>query len=450
MKILLALHQFPPVGTGGTEDLARWTARALVARGHDVEILSAVPRRRGEAVAVPPLGIRADGVPVHFVASTSANLSTLARIGLEYDDLGVGRAFGDRLDALRPDLVHFYHLSGLTASAVGAVVARGIPCVFSATDFWVECPTVQLMLPDGSLCEGPDEDRGNCVRHLVANRLPAGVDTRWVSAMTGAAKWAARVPGQHRLQQAWKALQARSPRMREAFDTIDVVLAPTAYMRSRLIRLGMAESRIHVVPYGVAPPDPKRVRMVERADGDERLRIAFVGSLSPSKGAHLLLEALAGIRDLPAEVSLWGGRTDESYARRLDALAAADPRVRLAGTFAEGEFGAILAWADLLVIPSLWYENAPLVLLEALAHRCPVVVSDVPGLTEPLRAAVDGWEFRRGDVGDLAQRLVWAAGHRSALTAVREAPRPTRTIADYMNDLMLIYDSLHGATRRLV
>jgi glycosyltransferase involved in cell wall biosynthesis len=121
--------------------------------------------------------------------------------------------------------------------------------------------------------------------------------------------------------------------------------------------------------------------------------------------------------------------------------------VRLAGTFEEGAFAAILARIDVLVIPSLWYENAPLVLLEALANRCPVIVADVPGLVEPLRPELDGWAFHPGDAGDLAARLAWVAAHREVLDAVRARDYPTRTTTDYMNDLLPIYDAVRAAAQ---
>lgn len=448
MKIVLALHQYPPVGTGGTEDLTRWTARALAARGHAAQIVSAVPRRRGVAVGTPAPGLGADGVPVSFLEAGTTPTGTLARIPLEYDDAEAGRAFGAKLDVWRPDVVHFYHLAGLTAASLRAVNERGIPSVVSATDFWFECPTVQLLLPDGSLCEGPDLDRGNCVRHLLANRLPAAMSAhpRWTRALTGAIALTGRAGGGHRVERAWAALRGRSPSLREALAAPALVLAPTAFMHARLERFGIASERLRLLRYGVPTPEPE-FRPIAGASRDGRLRVAFVGSLAPNKGPHLLLEAMARIPELAAEVAVFGRRVDEDYAHRLHRLAQADPRVRFAGTFAEGEFGALLARTDVLVIPSLWYENAPLVLLEALAHRCPVLVADVPGLTEPVRPDLDGWTFRRGDARDLATRLAWCGAHPKALDAVRASSFPTRTTTDYMNDLLPIYEEVCAGAR---
>jgi glycosyltransferase involved in cell wall biosynthesis len=219
-------------------------------------------------------------------------------------------------------------------------------------------------------------------------------------------------------------------------------------MRSRLVDYGVAADKVRMLPYGVPSPDASRVRTGERADADARLRIAFVGSLAQNKGAHLLLQAMRLLPALAADVAVWGRRTDDDYGRHLDELARADPRVRFAGTFAAGGFPPILAWADVLVVPSLWHENAPLVLLEALAHRCPAIVADVPGLTEPMRIGVDGWTFRRGDAHDLATQIARIAADCASLSAVRATSRAIRTTADYMDDLMQIYDELTAHRRR--
>ncbi|MFO1311873.1 MAG: glycosyltransferase [Burkholderiales bacterium] len=439
MKIVLALHQYPPLGAGGTEELTRWTALGLRDRGHVPRIVSAVPRRRGSSVAVPPPRTAREGVDVEFLATEAMHAGTIDRIALEYDDPDAGAAFGRILDEMRPDAVHLLHLHGMTAAAVEAAAIRGIPVALTCTDFWFECPTAQLLLPDTSTCDGPDDDRANCAQHLVAHRLPPG---RWGQAVAGAVTWASRVPGAPRIGRAWAALRGRSPRLLAALDCVASLIAPTAFMESRLLAFGVAAERIRRVPYGVPKPDPARVRTIERDDADGRLRIAFVGSLAVNKGAHLLLEAMRHLPGLAAEVAIWGRRPDADYARRLDRLAEGDARIRFAGTFAAGGFADILAWADVLVIPSLWYENAPLVLLEALAHRCPVVVADVPGLTEPMRAGIDGFAFRRGDARDLAAQLARLADDRARLSAVRAAPHATRTTNDYMDDMMRIYEGL--------
>ena len=78
--------------------------------------------------------------------------------------------------------------------------------------------------------------------------------------------------------------------------------------------------------------------------------------------------------------------------------------------------------ADLLVVPSIWYENSPLVLLQALALRCPVLVADVPGLAPHVQGLQDGWTFERGDAQDLAQKLRAIANDANAREAIQHDP----------------------------
>lgn len=437
MDIVLALHQFPPFGGGGTEVLAAWIADTLRAKGHTVRLVSAIPHGATTAgVTLPP-----DDV-VRFLPQRHVQGEGAARIRREYDDADVGDAFGAVLDEWRPDVVHFLHLAGLTAGAVRATAARGIRAIFTATDFWFECPTVQLLLCDHSRCAGPHLGRLNCARHLMEIRHPALHSLSAVSALdrpAALALWvASRVPGLRRTTEPFDALAARSPTLRATLELLGAVVAPTANMRERLAGFGVPESRLHLVRFGVPPP-----RADYTADGDQGahgMRIIFVGTLAPHKGPHLLVAAVAQLRDVSLRLDLYGDVTDTDYCRRLQAATRADERIRLCGRFASPDIGRVLCNADVLVVPSLWDENAPLVLLQAIAHRCPVLVSSVPGLLEPMREELDGWSFRRNDARDLAAALRRLAADPASLARVRRAPAVIRSVDDHVADLLALYD----------
>ena len=443
MDIVLALHQFPPFGGGGTEVLAGWIADTLRAKGHAVRLVSAIPHGATmAAVALPP-----DDV-VRFLPQRLPRGDGTARIGREYDDADVGDAFGTVLDERRPDVVHFLHLAGLTAGAVRATAMRGIRAVFTATDFWFECPTVQLLLCDHSRCAGPGPGRLNCVRHLMEIRHPALHGLSAISLLDRPAavalRVAARLPGLRRVTAPFDALAARSPALRAALESLAAVIAPTAYMRGRLSRFGVPEERLHLVRFGV--PRPHADCTADGDQGPQGMRIAFVGTLAPHKGPHLLVDALAQLPDVSLQLDLHGDVTDTDYCRRLQAATTADERIRLRGRFASTDIGRVLCNADVLVIPSLWDENTPLVLLQAIAHRCPVLVSSVPGLLEPMRQELDGWAFRRNDARDLAAALRRLAADPACLARVRRAPAAIRSVDDHVADLLTLYNAGGAAT----
>ena len=92
-----------------------------------------------------------------------------------------------------------------------------------------------------------------------------------------------------------------------------------------------------------------------------------------------------------------------------DSLTAAAPAAIHLGGYARAELPELMAKVDWVVVPSVWWENAPLVILEAFQHRRPVICSDIGGMAELVRDGVHGLHFRTGDAGDLARTMRRAA-----------------------------------------
>jgi glycosyltransferase involved in cell wall biosynthesis len=94
---------------------------------------------------------------------------------------------------------------------------------------------------------------------------------------------------------------------------------------------------------------------------------------------------------------------------------------------------------DLLAIPSTWYENSPLVLLNALATHTPVLVSDVQGLTEFITEGVDGWSFKRGNGADLARVLAKLCAAPDVVRAASANTHYHRTTKSMGDDVAAVY-----------
>ena len=119
--------------------------------------------------------------------------------------------------------------------------------------------------------------------------------------------------------------------------------------------------------------------------------------------------------------------------------------VQFRGTFPQSEIDAIFADIDFLVIPSIWYENSPLVLLNSLASHTPVIVSDVAGMTEFVDEGTNGFIFKRGSVDDLErvlQKIVKAPEQARALTHTTEYTRTTRVMVE---EIVKVYDAIQKA-----
>jgi glycosyltransferase involved in cell wall biosynthesis len=104
----------------------------------------------------------------------------------------------------------------------------------------------------------------------------------------------------------------------------------------------------------------------------------------------------------------------------------------------------VFAGIDFLVIPSRWYENSPLVLLNSLASHTPVIVSDVAGMTEFVEEGRNGYVFARGSVDALEgvlRAIIERPAQARALSATTDYPKTTRTMT---REVLEVYESAIG------
>jgi len=111
----------------------------------------------------------------------------------------------------------------------------------------------------------------------------------------------------------------------------------------------------------------------------------------------------------------------EAFARRR---AGAGRNVRFHGAYEPRRVDALMRQADVIVMPSIWWENSPVVIQEAFRNRRPVICSDIGGMAEKVRHGIDGWHFPMGDAWALAALLKRLAAHREMVRAAAAKVRP--------------------------
>jgi GT2 family glycosyltransferase len=210
--------------------------------------------------------------------------------------------------------------------------------------------------------------------------------------------------------------------MRAMAEQVDRFLAPSDDARRRHIRFGIGPDRIVRHEQGIPPWTP-----VERSARTGPLRIGFFGSLIPAKGIDVLLEAFrrlpSGLATLEAYGSLAPYHDDTAAMRRTAALlnwpGIAPPR-----TLPRELVIQTMASLDLVVVPSIWPENAPFVIREAFAAGVPVLASAIGGIPELVRDGMGGWLIEPRRVDALARTLHGLAADRSRLTRLKPPPSP--------------------------
>lgn len=442
---MLVAHAFPPRSTAGVEVYTQRLGRALAGLGHEVLVLAAAHDLSRAPFTVTERS--QEGLPVLEINNVYPHGSLRAT----WDVPEIDRA-GDALFArTRPQVVHFQHLLNLSAGLVAGARRAGARTLLTLHDYWLSCPRDGLRLrADLALCEAMDH--GTCARclqdspYLVPEPQRAGAAALRA---IGLGAWLHRV--QARLPRVAEALlrlvrrasppgrglaaamDERRAGLRRAVAQLDVVLAPTEFARQRGLEFGVPAARTRALSYGAVLP-PLRPR-----PAGARRRFGFVGTLAPHKGVHVLIEAFRRVERDGVALEVFGSpRVYPSYAAGLRALAAGDGRVRFHGDFGEGGQAAAHARLEALVAPSLWWENSPLSVLEALAAGLPVVASRTGGVPEILPAGA-GVLVPPGDATALHAALEGLAA--GELLQDARPPLPLKTVEQGARELVALYSA---------
>ena len=160
------------------------------------------------------------------------------------------------------------------------------------------------------------------------------------------------------------------------------------------------------------------------------------------KGVHVQVEAFNGLADGSAELWIYGDPSVfPDYARRLRELAA-NPRIRFLGKVDDEDVGSALSELDALIVPSLWYENSPLVIQEAFAAKVPVIASDLGALAEKVRHGLDGLLFPPGDAASLRELLQRLIEEPAILKRLKANIRPVKSMAEHAKEIEALYERL--------
>jgi glycosyltransferase involved in cell wall biosynthesis len=224
------------------------------------------------------------------------------------------------------------------------------------------------------------------------------------------------------------------------FEHVDHFLAPSAQLMEKYLTWGIEPERIEVEEYGrLTPP-------VRAADPQGRapVNIGFFGQMSKFKGAKVMLEAMALLEeDCDAHLWLHGAnlelQTEEFQAEFAALSEELGDRVTFRGPYAHAELPALMADLHWVVVPSIWWENSPLVIQEAFFHQRPIICSNVGGMAEKVRDGVDGIHFRVGDSFSLARTLEQATSSPELWARLRAGIEPPYPMDVHVAKLLELY-----------
>lgn len=446
LKVLFVIHQFLPLHVAGTEIYTRNLARELARRGVRVAILTAESdhdRPRFETTRR-----EWDGIPIHQVIHNY----TWEHFQETYDCPEADSIFRRVLREEQPDVVHIQHLHYFSANFVTIARSRGIPVVYTLHDYMLLCPRDGLMMrADGEICERPIATKcADCIAHLPLAAAPAppvpralrpGADAllpHTVAREILRTRTASNPAHPHAA-----AIAERLDYLKRVLKDVDLFISPSEFLRDRFAAAGLiGADQIIVSDNGY---EPSRYAPAARLLPHRELRVGYVGTIAEHKGLHVLIEALNGIDDPRISCRIWGNLDAFiEYSDRLRGLVN-NPRTLLMGPVPPEAVPRVLASTDVLVIPSLWYENSPLTVHEAALAGIPVIASDLGGLAEYVQEGVTGCRFRVGDAEDLRAKILSFLEEPGPLPDFRPAALTIKPIAEDAAEMQRRYERILAA-----
>jgi glycosyltransferase involved in cell wall biosynthesis len=310
-------------------------------------------------------------------------------------------AFRRYLQDLRPDVVHFHHVIGLGVEAL-----------------W----EVRRTLPDARIVVTFHEYLSICAHH---GQMVKAQKKRLCNGASPADCHAC-FP-----EQSPARLFERELFLKNHLSLADAYVSPSHFLIDRYVKWGLPAEKFTMLENGidmstVAPPRTL-------PSGGRRSRFGFFGQVTEFKGLHILLDAVCRMPDAAwrddAALCIFGGNLENQppeFRARFEAMVEkAGRRAKFYGPYRGEEMPDLMRQVDWVVIPSIWWENSPLVIQEAFLHGRPLIVSDIGGMREKVKDGESGVHFRVGSPEDLADKMGEVLADDGAWERLRRgAPRP--------------------------
>ncbi len=277
---------------------------------------------------------------------------------------------------VHPDLAHMHNIyHQLTPSIITVLKKAGIKMVMTLHDYKLLCP-VYNMINRGRIC---NKCHGSSFWHTISNRCMDGS-----------------LPMSIVL-----AVEAYWHRWLKSYEKVDMVVSPSNFLADLVKKYRFKRGNITVIPNGI---DTNSYRPF----WNDKNYIVYFGRISPEKGVETLLNAYDNIGLERRRIGL----KIVGQGPQLDVLREKYKYVDFTGYKKDEELKRIVEEASFVVIPSQWYENCSMSVLEAMAMGKPVIASNIGGLPEQVEDGKTGFLFEMGNVEELSQKIITLAKNK--------------------------------------
>jgi len=363
LKILVVIHGFPPYYMAGSEVYA-YNKCIELSKKHEITVFTRIENEFQKSYSFSE-SIE-DRIRIIRVNKPSRDYTFRSK----YQDFKIAQIFRGYIDKFQPDIVHINHLSHLTTLIIDVINEYQIPIVFTLHDYWMMCIRGQLIKDDYSLCTGPNSEKCiKCNMKYFTSEAHANKEIRhWLHMLSN------------------------------VNQKVDLFIAPSRFLRKIYINFGIPEHKIIYMDYGF---DKDLINGVQKTQS-RKVRFGYLGRIIPVKGVSLLIDAFNEMDHSEAELNIYGRLPSSSIYLKERHINSA---IHFKGGYNYKDIGKVLSNIDVLVVPSIWCENSPLVIHEAFLAKIPVITSNLGGMAELVTHERNGLLFEPGNVEDLIEKM---------------------------------------------
>ena len=356
MKVCYISSFYPPLTFGGAEIYVRRVAEKSVQKDLEVIVITTASK-----ISVKPSIEEKNGVKIYrfhplniYALYNTLSKPTLIKpiwYGIDLLNLHSYKIIKNILIKEKPDIVHIHNFKGFSL-AFNAVKSLNLPLIFTAHDYFLECPNENLFRSSYKVCHDSP----------ITCRLYAKIQ---------------------------KHLKDNKP---------DIVTAPSQFVIDKFKKDGFFEDvRTMKLPLGIELGENKKTEK-----DYESIDILYVGRLNRYKGAHILIKAFKQLEHKNIHLHIIGEGKD---TEELKEIAESDPNITFYGFVPEKKLISLYKKSNIAVVPSIWYEVFGIVIIESFKYSTPVIGSNIGGIPELIEDGYNGLLLEAGNVGKLKKAL---------------------------------------------
>ncbi len=399
MKILQVIHGFPPYYMAGSE-VYTYNLTKELSKNHEVYVFTRI--ENPFLPAYEYIDEVYKGLKIRRINKPQRDYS----LEDKYKDSNIDHLYRQYVKKINPDIVHIQHLSHLSTNIINITKDElDIPIVFTIHDFWMYCVRGQLIQSNNTICNGPEIKKcSNCLYYLHTNP---------------------------------EEVRKYREHMENIIRKIDIFLAPSKFIKQFYEKMNVPSERIVYSRYGFRKDLIKFRKRIFHSN--DKISFGFVGRIIPTKGIHILIKSFASIKNKNDAKLLIYGDAGKAYQFLKDL---ADENTYFKGKFDNDDIDHVLDAIDILIVPSIWYENSPLVIQEAFLKGIPVITSNIGGMAELVKDGVNGFLFDVGSIEKLKEKIEMIIKNPTVLNSLTIDPNSVRSIREDSEYILKIYEGL--------